>query len=523
MPSAIEYVAPTKVERNAFNGEVEQERRKRRERYETALQYYLGEHPAQLDYDPQDDDHDDNTVINLVQMTADRTVSFLFPSMPIFETDPASIEDTPEENWIDDFFEANGGLQALVKLGLRGFLSGHAFLRVKPAPTKRRGKKNVYPSMTVLDPTTVSVYWRADDTADVLWYEMRYMVGSVVYIQDFVKDEDNERWLIYTYRTVGAGGNTQQFPGSPTAHGSANIVSLDQLDFDGGSNGVFEAVGKPAIHASMIPPIIEFPHLPHPDDYYGMGEFTQQSLQDTINRIVSLRNRLVNDNADPVDVITGAEPDDVEKARGFMAIANPGAKVSRLELKGDLAGITGTLDKLIETYLAVARVVLLKGEAKDLQRVTNASVRTLFLDALSKNELLQSAYGYGLKRLVHLALQMGFEAGAITSNPENLDIEIRFPTPLPVDDTEIANQNAIMVQMGARSLRTAATKMGDDWKFELAAKLSEQRMADERAQTQGDIAAENAAKMAEAMPKPDPAAAPVSGAAKKPAPVQPKK
>lgn len=497
MPSATMYIPPTEQARNAFNSEVEEERRKRRDRYKTALQYYVGEHPSQLDYNPKEDDHDDNTIINLVQMTADRTVSFLFPSMPIFETDPSSIDDTPEEVWIKKFYEANGGLKELVKLGLRGFLSGHGFIRVKPAPTSKRGRKNVYPSMTVLDPTTVTVYWRADDTADVLWYEMRYMVGNDVYIQDFVKGDD--MWVIYTYKSVAATNNP--FPDVGTAHGSNNIVALDRLEFDQ-SGTTFEIAGTPSIHKSAIPPIIEFPHLPHPDDYYGMGEFTQQTLQDTINRIVSLRNRLVADNADPVDVITGAEADDVEQARGFMAIANPASKVNRLELKGDLAGITGTLDKLIETYLAVARVVLLKGEAKDLQRVTNASVRTLFLDALSKNELLQSSYGFGLRQLTMLALQMAFEAGAIAVNPENVDIAVRFPTPLPVDDTEIANQNAIMVNMGARSLRTAATKMGDDWKFELAAKLSEQQMKDEQALRQGEIAAENARRMSEAAPQP---------------------
>lgn len=520
MPSAIRYIPPTEAERGSFSGEVEEERRKRRNTYKTALQYYEGKHPSQLDYDPKEDDHDDNTVINLVQMTADRTVSFLFPSMPLFETDPSSIEDTDEEIWLKKFFEANGGLQALVKLGLRGFLSGHAFIRMKPQPKAKRGRKNAYPIMTILDPTSITVYWKADDVADVLWYEMRYMVGSTVYIQDFVNDEEHEQWLIYTYKGVSSNDNNNPFPGAPTVHGSNMTVALDQLEFV--TSGTFEQVGAPAVHKSEIPPIIEFAHLPHPDDYYGMGEFTQQSLQDTINRIVSLRNRLVSDNADPVDVIIGADPEEVEKRDGMVTVANPSAKVQRLELRGDLAGISTTLDKLIETYLAVARVVLLKGEAKDLQRVTNASVRTLFLDALSKNELLQSAYGFGLKMVARLALAMGFEAGQLSVNPENIDLTIHFPTPLPVDDTEIANQNAIMLTNKAMSKRTAAKRLGLDWKFELAAQLAEQELANQQAIEQGNIAAENAAKMAEAVP-PAPAASNApggssGGVAKKPAP-----
>lgn len=514
MPSAIEYVPPTDVARGAFMGEVGEERRKRRERYKVALDYYLGDQPGQVPYDAQEDDYDPNTIINLVQMTADRTVSFLFPQLPIVETDPSSIEDTEEEKWLKKFVEANGGLQSFVKLGLRGFLSGHAFIRMKPAPKKTREKKNVFPIMTILDPTSVTVYWRADDVSDVLWYEMRYLVGDAVYIQDFVNDPDRERWMIYTYRSAGKVDNNNPFPDNPTSHGSASVVGLDLLEFH--DNGVFERIST-AIHTSTIPPIIEFPHLPHPDDYYGLGEFTQQTLQDTINRIVSVRNQLVSENADPVDVIIGADPEDVEGGKGFKTIANPAAKVQRLELKGDLAGITGTLDKLIETYLAVARVVLLKGEAKDLQRVTNASVRTLFLDALSKNELLQSAYGYGLKQVMRLALAMGFEAKQITTNPENIDVSIHFPTPLPTDDTEIANQNTIMLSAGAMSKRTAAKRMNLDWMFELAAMEAEMELANEQALQQGEIAAENAKKMSDALPAPAagaPGAKPPAGGAK---------
>lgn len=521
MPSAIKYIPPTSIERNAFNSEVAEERRTRRKNYQTALEYYLGEHPEQLKYDPNDpDDPNDNTTINLVQMTADRTCSFLFPSVPEFETDPKSVEDTPEEVWIKKFFDYNGGLQSLIKLALRGFLSGHAFVRIKPAPKNKRANKTVFPTMTILDPTMVSVYWKADDVADVLWYEMRYTVGDTAYIQDFIKEEEKERWVIKTYRATTTTGSVNNFPGKETVHGSANVIALDQLDF-GAANGVFELV-ETAIHASTISPIIEFAHLPHPDDYYGLGEFTQQNLQDTINRVMSLRNRIVRENADPVDVVTGSAPDDVEPSDGLITIANPNSRVTRLELKGDLAGINSVLDKLIETYLAIARVVLLKGEAKDLQRVTNASVRTLFLDALSKNSILQSAYGTGLTRMIKLALLMGFEAGHDITNPVDIDLKIKFPIPLPVDDTEIANQNTILVGLGARSKRTAATKMGDDWNFELAAMEAEQEMANEQAQVQGDIAAENAKKMSDAVPQP----APTSGGfpAKKPAgkPVPPK-
>lgn len=493
MPAALTYVKPTSPDRNSFSGEFLSEREVRRKRYRQALDYYLGEQDKQLIVeDPTDPD--DNLMINLVQMTADRTVSFLFPEVPKFETDPASIEDTEEETWIKEFFEFNGGLASLSKLALRGFLAGHSFVRLKPVPQDRLGEPGVFPSMVVLDPSFITIFWKADDVADVLWYEMRYMVGSRVYIQDFV-NVGEAGWLIYTYRTV-VDQNT--FTGTTTHHGLGDNIVMDRIEFN---EGVFEQVGSPALHTSRIPPIIEFPHLPHPDDRYGLSEFTQKDLQDAINRIASERNRIVRENSDPIDVVTGISPNELEDEGSIITIENPAARVNRLEMKGDLTGITAVLDKLIETYLAIARVVLLKGEAKDLQRVTNASVRTLFLDALSKNKLLQSSYGSALKKLVKLALEMGFAARQIQANPDALKIKITFATPLPTDDTEIANINAISVNGGWMSPRTAATSQGLDWEFEHAA--IEQATEEKNAQklVEGDIAAANAAKLPQTQPQ----------------------
>lgn len=511
MPAAIRYIPPTDREREGYNQAVESERQQRRDKYREALKYYEGDQEEQLEYNLAEDPND-NVFINLVKMTADRTISFLFPEVPKFETDPKSIEDTEEEQWIKKFIEANGGLHALVKLGLRGFLAGHAFIRVKPVPERYKSQPDRYPSMTVLDPTAVVAFWRADDVGDILWYELRYKAGTQTVIQDFIKSEtEPDVWRIRTFKSAPLNDQQVTFSGS-TVHGEMRDM---EVMGDYTSSMVFKEEGKPAIHKNVIPPIIEFPHLPHPDDYYGMGEFGQKDLQDTINRIASERNRIVRENSDPVDVLTGADAEDVDSEGGLLAIASPGAKVTRLEMKGDLEGINTTQDKLIETYLAIARVVLLKGEAKDLQRVTNASVRTLFLDALAKNNLLQSTYGSGLVKVIKLAMAMAFIDGKVKVNPANLNVTIKFQTPLPIDLTEIANQNAIMVNMGARSLRTASTHMGDDWDFEVAAMESEQTVKEERMVREGEIAATNAKAMSDVLP------APVAPAGGKPPPGKP--
>lgn len=469
MPSAIKYIPPTHVDRNAFGADVFNERQKRRTAYRKAIDYYEGKHAVQLETAKDTVDH--NVIINMVRVTADRTSTFLFPEMPRLEIDPGSIEPTDEEEYLIQFFEANGGLAKLVKLALRGFLAGHVFCRVKPAPEGLRDKQ--FPRFIILDPSFVTVFWKADDVADVLWYELRYIVGNTVRVQDFVHIEDKDTWQIFTYE--GHMGQDSPLNDIPTPHGEPdNSVMLDDLKFHA---DVFKRISV-ADHTSSIPPIIDFAHLPHPDDYFGMGEANQISLQDNINRIASDINRIVAENADPVDVILGADIDDVKDKGGIIVVGQTGAKAQRFELRSDLPGIKGILEKLMETYLAVARVVLLKGEAKDLQRVTNASVRTLFLDAIAKNSILQSSYGLGLKAIAELALMMGFEAKhkLVQSNPSELDVRVVFSEALPTDMSEIANINAIMVNMGARSKRTAATEIGDQWNFEQAAMSAEHEL-----------------------------------------------
>jgi len=122
----------------------------------------------------------------------------------------------------------------------------------------------------------------------------------------------------------------------------------------------------------------------------------------------------------------------------------------------------------MEVFLGVMRVVILKGEAKDLQRVTNAAVRTLFLDALAKNEVLWAAYSTALEKIFRLALVMAYGNGESTfqGNPIDKPIQISMKSPLPVDLTEIANINALAKDY--RSQHTASVSIGDDPVFETA-------------------------------------------------------
>jgi len=458
MPAAVRYVAPVETKRHPLLAVAQEERRKRKQSYETALEYYEGDYDRQLLVDEEGLEPDYNVGINMVKLTADRTVSFLYPQMPVFEIDPTSPEKTDEETWVENFFKANGGLSMMHKMAQRGFLSGHVFCRMRANERIYQGE--VYPTLSVLDPTSVSVYWKADDVAEVMWYEQRYLVGGNAVIEDHIRSDDGLSWT--TRKFVQHAVSQEEIMQQQTSHGTPADLSWQQIYYEQGGWTEEENDNN---HPYWIPPIIEWSHLPHPNDYYGQLEFDHKDLLDTINRLWSEISRIVHIHSDPKDVVTGTSPDEVEDGGSILAIDNPAARVQRLTLgQGALSEALDTVQKLTETFLALSRVVLLKGEAKDLQRVTNASVRTLFLDAIAKNSLLQYNYGDGLSRIGELAIKMG----KLPNKAKTLPITPKFAEPLPVDMTELANVAAIMNQMRAWSLRTIREKTGVEPSFEAA-------------------------------------------------------
>ena len=154
MPAALVYSDPnSKLRENEISG-IRSEREKRTEMYNKAMKYYLGNQRRILER--KDGEPDDNVVLNLVQLSADRTVNFIFPAMPKFEIDPDVNDITPEEQWLHDAFEHNGGLSFLQQMVLIGFLGGHLYIRVKPP---RKDDINAeFPKFYLLDPTQMITY-----------------------------------------------------------------------------------------------------------------------------------------------------------------------------------------------------------------------------------------------------------------------------------------------------------------------------------------------------------------------------
>ncbi len=432
MPKAMKYLKPDDINRPGMTMLSVTEREARTKAYEKAWLYYLAEHPAQLD--KKEGEPDDNTTINIFRQSLDRIVSFLFPTMPTLELDPDAVEQTPDEEWLERAWEENGGIALLHEIGLAGGLSGHNYVRLV-RPDKEQGDE--FAQILPLDPTSVITYWKADNMKRVVWHEVRWTVDKADYILDVVNN--GKDWTLYQYVRDNSStwqlGTTEEWPW-------------------------------------RFGPIYDWKHLPNPRGYYGLDEADNIELNDKVNLVTSETNRIIRYHSGPRTVATGATAADFQRVGTdeLWTTENENAKVYNLEMKGDLVASREQSNFLYDAYLAERRVVILRGDVKDFQRVTNAGVRTVFKDMLDKNVILRWYYGTAIKEISRRLFMLR------DGNTDIVPVVIHAD-PLPTDQTEAVNVAAIERGMNIVSRGTIATERGRRWEVERK-KIAEE-MADE--------------------------------------------
>lgn len=451
MPAVTYYVDPNdKLRTNVWT--IDNELNIRTDAFKKARKYYDGKHKPHLDI--KDNEPDDNTVINVVKEAVDRTVTFLFPAMPKLELMPSETEETPDEEWLRDVWEANGGIALLHEIGLTGALSGHNFVRIMPPD----GEDHDYPRIGILDPTQVTAYWYAPDKKKVVWYEVKWAIDKTDYVIDFINTKymnASEADIVRSFMPVSEDNLVPELT-------QWMIVEYSKQS---GQRWEIRAVDTwPAPFA----PIVSWPHMPTPGAYYGTGECTHMELNDNINLIASQINRIIRYHASPKTVGTGIAAGKLDQVGEdtFWTTPNENAKIFNLEMKSDLGSTRDHLQYLKDEYLSQSRVVILKGDVKDFQRVTNAGVRTVFIDMLSKNIILRWLYGVGIQQI---SRRLMFVAGKPVLTPDVVHAD-----PLPVDSVEEVNNYAIERNMGVVSRQTVSSKRGYNWTDEYQKMQQEQ-------------------------------------------------
>lgn len=430
MPEAVKYFPPGDVNRPG-NDFVASERDDRKLMLETARKYYDATNEPILDM--KDGEPDDNVIINVFKQAVDRTASMLFPQVPDFELDPDATDQTPDEKWLLDVWEANGGLELMQEMAQTGCFMGHNFVRVT-APDRDAGDE--FPRIMLVNPGNVVAYWRVDDIKRVLWYEISWT--STEY------DQRGARFQVdYILDVVNNGKQWQEL--QYKREGSATWVP------DGSQKWMWK-----------FGPVVDWKHLPNQGHYYGKGETDNLELSDKINEKSSETNRIIRYHSAPKTVGTGVEAGEINRvgADELWTVGSPDAEFYNLEMKSDLAAAKNHTLFMYDNFLAERRVVILKGEIKDFQRVTNAGVRTVFMDALNKNKILQASYG---KALAEISRRLFILKDGRTDVVPTVNMRDALPT----DRLEDINVASVERSLNIVSRETLAKERGRDWPTEV--------------------------------------------------------
>lgn len=418
MPAAINYYAPGESERRGldyFNSES----RERQEKYKKAWDYYLGKQQKFLKV--KEEEPDDNVILNVVRMVVDRTVNFLYPQVPEFYTiDGQTVTESPSLQWVYDMFTFNGGLSFFHKAMIIGMLSGHVYVRIVP-PNTAIGE--VYPKLVPLSPKNVQTYWRSGDFNEVLWHEVSWKSGDVQYVIDFINN----------------GGSW----------------SIRQYKYEKGWELMPEKSGE---WDSPYSPIVQWQHLPNPESFYGLAEIDDITLQDSLNLVMSEATRILRYHASPRTVVKGIEAEDIVETSidNLWVIENPEASVENLEMVSQLEASRQIASLFYDSFLSLTRTVLLRGEVKDFQRVTNTGVRTVFMDSLAKRNTFSNQYGQGIANVVHRAALVSGLGDAFTVSVKHID-------PLPLDELEQARVDKLKLEMGTMSRKMIVLRENRSW------------------------------------------------------------
>lgn len=383
-------------------------------------------------------DDADNVLLDMCAEIVDQTVSFLVPEMPEFEMDN-DLDTSDDEQWLTNFWEANGGAQLLGNIVTNGALAGQSYAKVKPASVEA-DRDHDYPMIVNLDPSNAITWWDDDNYKKIRGYELRW----------------NDRKV-----TPDKSHSTQS--AAKKREGHRQIVKYidgrwEILEYTGSTDGWVLIENETTLWNYPLPPIVSGQHLPKPNSYYGKDELPHRVINDAMNSIASDMKAIVHYQADPTTLLFGVQKDGVQETQigGLFTIDDKEARAQMLEMKSELQASMNLLLALENFFFRRARVVQLGGNLDAFRGVTNLGIRAAYMPMIAKNSTLRRSYSTFIERVSKVALMLD-------GREWDVPLRIRWGSALPVDDKEELMNLQMEMGMGIISQRMAAKRRGRDY------------------------------------------------------------
>ncbi len=379
---------------------------------------YFGRLPKPLKVRPGQSD--DNVAVNYCRMIVDKGVSFLFGQDVRFELDET--EQTAQEAWLQECWQANRGMVTLQKLALSGAMAGHAFAKIVPG--------RPLPRVVILDPASVRVHWDPEDLDKVVQYVIQYSsidyrTSKVVAFRQRIEQQDNGRWRI-----------------------------IDELSESGGP----WRLRTDTVWPWTWPPVVDCQNLPNPNEFWGVGDLEADVVQlnQSINFVLSNLNRIIRFHAHPKTWGRGFTATQLNVGVDeTIVLPAADAELHNLEMQSDLGSSIALYERLREGLHQVTRVPeVATGKLNNAGALSGVALHILYQPLIEKTEVKRRTYG-------ELLVELNRRMLALAGYGEEHRTIIHWPELIPSDPFQEAQTAALYQQLGVSS-DTLLQRLGFD-------------------------------------------------------------
>ncbi|HOQ06116.1 MAG TPA: phage portal protein [Anaerohalosphaeraceae bacterium] len=201
-------------------------------------------------------------------------------------------------------------------------------------------------------------------------------------------------------------------------------------------------------------PVVHIQNLSQPYAYEGISDVEQLiGLQDELNTRLSDRANRLTMQAFRMYLAKGIEGVGEKPVSPGRMWCTDNENASIQEFGGDdncpsenlhILDIRDAMDKISGVTPVVAGV--LKNKIGHL--TSGVALKMTFMGMLTRNSRKQYTYGQGLRRMAEIILDIFNRAGVFPTSPEERQLDIRFPNPLPEEPAEQLKEAQLKKDLG---------------------------------------------------------------------------
>lgn len=354
---------------------------------------------------------DDNLRMNFGRIFVDKGVAFLFGKDVGFELTEG--EQTAEEDYLEEVWQANKKMSFLQKLATSGGVCGTAFVKIYWKP-------GMQPRLIVCDPETVSVTLAEDDIDKVVAYKIRYpsmdpATKKPIAIQQLI-EQDGAGWMITDQRG-----------------------SVD--------GGLMRTIGEQKWPYPFAP-ISYCQNMIAPHEFWGMSDIEDDLVEaiDKENFTVSNILKILRFHAHPKTWGRGVGKADIRiNADDLILLPGENSTLQNLEMQSDLASSIQMHKELKQFVHELARVPeIATGKMDSVGQLSGVALEILYQPLIEKTEAKRVTYGEMIVELNRRLLALG-------GYGEDNITELRWQELLPKDQAQQAQSALSKKQLGVSS------------------------------------------------------------------------